>query len=489
MTTSSGRILLTGATGYVGGRLLGRLEALNLDVRCLTRRPGTLQRHMGPRTEVVTGDVLEPESIASAIEGISAAYYLVHSMGSTRNFAHLDRQAALNFAHAARRASVGKIVYLGGLGSGQELSPHLASRHEVGSILRASGIPTIELRASIVIGAGSASFETIRALVEHLPAIPAPRAIETAAQPIAIDDLVDYLVAAVMSSASESKIVEIGGADRVTYAEVMREYARQRRLRRRVIPTELITPRASSLALALVPAYGRVAAAMATSLGNATVVEQSTARNVFPVKPRGLAAAVEQALRIEDQQFAEIEWSASPALSPGARWGGTPVGRRRVSSRAMTIGGGPDEAFGWIQRLGGTTGWYGVDWFWRLRGLVDRLRGGEGFRRGRRHPEQLRVGDRVDFWRVERIEPGRTLLLAAEMKLPGRLWLQFEVHPCADRTAIRQTTIFDPGGFVGLLYWYLLYPVHHNIFGAVLRGLVHAARCEEWPEPIDRGQP
>ena len=465
------RILLTGATGYVGGHLLGRLEALNLPVRCLTRRSDALARRVDPGTEVVTGDVLEPQSIVRALEGVSAAYYLVHSMGAAPNFDELDREGALNFADAARRAGVGKIVYLGGLGSGEELSGHLASRHEVGSILRASGIPTTELRASIVIGAGSASFETIRALVEHLPAIPAPRAIETAAQPIAIDDVVEYLVAAIMSPASESRIIEIGGADRVTYAELMREYARQRRLRRRVIPTQLITPRVSRIALARVPLYGPIAASMATSLRNPTVVEESSAEDAFAVKPRGIAAAVERALRHEDDQFAEMEWSGSTALTPRPRWGGNPVGRRRVSSRAIAVRGGPDGAFARIQRLGGASGWYSVDWFWRVRGLLDRLRGGEGFRRGRRHPHDLRAGDRVDFWRVERVEQGRKLLLAAEMKLPGRLWLQFEVRPHAEETEIRQTTIFDPGGFVGLLYWYLLYPVHHTVFGALLRGI------------------
>jgi hypothetical protein len=279
-----------------------------------------------------------------------------------------------------------------------------------------------------------------------------------------------------MSPASGSKIIEIGGADRASYAELMREYARQRRLRRRVIPTELITPRVSSIVLALVPLYGRIAASMVTSLRNATVVEESSARDAFPVEPRGLAAAVERALRNEDDQFADTEWSASPALRPGLRWGGITVGRRRVSSRAMAVRGGPDEAFARIQRIGGTNGWYAVDWFWRVRGLLDRLRGGEGFRRGRRDPHDLRVGDRVDFWRVERLEKGRRLLLAAEMKLPGRLWLQFEVRPRADRVEIRQTTIFDPGGVVGLFYWYLLYPVHYRIFGAILRGLVRASR-------------
>jgi uncharacterized protein YbjT (DUF2867 family) len=473
--TRSDLILLTGASGYVGGHLLARLEELGLPVRCLTRRPDALAGRVGPGTEVVVGDVLKPASMASAMAGVGAAYYLVHSMGGTANFQELDRQAARNFAAAARRAGVAKVVYLSGLGSGDELSPHLASRHEVGSILRASGIPTIELRASIVIGAGSASFETIRALVEHLPVIPAPRAIETAAQPIAIDDVVEYLVAAVASPASRSEIVEIGGADCVTYAELMREYARQRQLRRRVLPTGLITPRVSSLALALVPLYGGIAASMATSLSNETVVRASSAHDRFPVRPHGLAAAVARALRSEDHHFADREWSALPASARRLRWGGTPIGRRRVSSQAMTVGGGPQQAFAAIQRIGGTTGWYSAAWFWRLRGLLDRLRGGEGFRRGRRDPEALRVGDRVDFWRVERLERGQKLLLAAEMKLPGRLWLQFEVHSRAGQTEINQTTIFDPHGFVGLVYWYLLYPVHHGIFGAMLRGLVRAS--------------
>ena len=213
-------------------------------------------------------------------------------------------------------------------------------------------------------------------------------------------------MAAIMSPPSESRIIEIGGADRVTYAELMREYARQRRLRRRVIPTELIRPKVSSLALARVPLYGQIAASMATSLRNATVVQESSAPDVFQVRPHGVAAAVERALRHEDHQFAEMDWGTSSALSPRSRWGGTPVGRRRVSSRAMTVQGDPDEAFARIQRIGGTTGWYSVDWFWRLRGLLDRLRGGTGFRRGRRDPHHLRVGDRVDFWRVERLRAG-----------------------------------------------------------------------------------
>ncbi len=470
------KILLTGATGYVGGHLLDRLERAGSNVRCVTRRPGALAQRKGPRTEVITGDLLDRGSLVTAMGGVRVAYYLVHSMGETADFGELDRRAAINFAAAAREAGIGRIVYLGGLGSGAGLSAHLASRHQVGEILRGSGVPTIELRASIVIGAGSASFETIRWLVEHLPAIPAPHWVDTAAQPIAIDDVVEYLVAALGFQALGSEVIEIGGPDRVTYAEVMREYARQRNLRRRVIPTVLMTPGVSRLFLgALNPGYGRVAAAMVSSLRNETVVRERKAREAFAVRPRGVAAAVELALRAEDHAFAETHWSHTLASAPRFRWGGIAVGRRIISSRSTRIRGRAEEGFALIQRLGGATGWYAADWFWRLRGLFDRLRGGQGLRRGRRDPYELQVGDAIDFWRVERLERGRRLLLVAEMKIPGRLWLQFEVESRDGGAHIRQTTIFDPAGYVGLIYWYLLYPVHHGIFGAMLRGLARAS--------------
>ncbi len=470
------RILLTGATGYVGGHLLDRLQQTQSHVRCLTRRPKALAHREGPRTEVVAGDLLDAGSLVSAMKGVRAAYYLVHSMGETADFAEFERRAATNFATVARRAGVGRIVYLGGLGSGQGLSAHLASRHQVGEILRSSGVPTIELRSSIVIGAGSASFETIRALVEHLPAIPAPHWVETQAQPIAIEDVVEYLIAALGFRGLGGDVIEIGGSDLVTYAEVMREYARQRNLRRQVIPTRLVTARVSRLFLgSLSPAYGDIAAAMVSSLRNETVVREPRAREAFSVRPRGVAAAVERALRAEDQAFAETRWSHALASSPRCRWGGIAVGRRIVSTRSTRIRGRAEEAFALIQRIGGATGWYAVDWFWSLRGLLDRVRGGEGVRRGRRDPYELRVGDAIDFWRVERLERGRELLLVAEMKIPGRLWLQFEVEPSDTDAQIHQTTIFDPAGYAGLIYWYLLYPVHHSVFGSMLRGLVRAS--------------
>ncbi len=469
--------MLTGASGYVGGRLLHRLEESGNALRCLTRRPELLRSRVTPRAEVVGGDVLDRSSLEIALRGVHTACYLVHSMGGPGDFEELDRRAALNFGEAARAAGVSQIVYLGGLGHDEHLSPHLSSRHEVGRLLRSGGVPTIELRASIVIGSGSASFETVRALVEKLPVIVAPRWVETLAQPIAIEDVIAYLLAAIEMEHPVDATYEIGGADQVTYAEVMREYARQRGLRRGVLRMPLITPRASRALLSLLtPVYGRVAAAMVDSLRNETIVTSTAAEQAFTVSRRGLAAAIERALVNEDRELAETHWS--DAL-PGGRplpWGGLPVRRHIVASRAVRVGGEPDEAFVPIQRIGGATGWYAANWFWRLRGALDRLRGGVGLRRGRRDPDDLRVGDAVDFWRVERLERGRLLRLSAEMKLPGRLWLQFEVDAVERESVVRQTTVFDPAGYVGLLYWYLLYPIHRRIFGRMLRGIQRATR-------------
>lgn len=474
---SDRRILLTGASGYVGGRLLRRLEASDRPLRCLTRRPEVLRDRVQPQTEVVEGDVLVRGSLDSALHGVHTACYLVHSMGGAGNFEELDRRAAINFAEAAAAAGVAQIVYLGGLGHDDELSTHLASRHEVGRLLRSRGVPTVELRASIVIGSGSASFETVRALVEDLPVIFAPPWVETLAQPIAIEDVVDCLLSVLEFERPVDATYEIGGADQVTYADVMREYARQRGLRRRVVRMPLITPRASRVLLGLLtPVYGRIAAAMVESLRNETIVTRPATHAALSAPRRGLGAAIERALVNEDQEFAETRWSDTMPQERPLGWGGLTFGRRLVASRVVRVGRTPDEAFAPIQRIGGTTGWYAANWFWRLRGLLDTLRGGVGLRRGRRDPDDLRAGDTVDFWRVERVESGRLLRLAAEMKIPGRLWLQFEVDSADHDSVVRQTTVFDPAGYVGLAYWYLLYPIHHRVFSRMLRGIQRAMR-------------
>lgn len=491
-TPGSKTVLLTGASGYVGGRLLRRLEAQGRHpLRCLTRRPAALAGRAAPETEIVAGDVLDPQSLASAMRGVETAYYLVHSMGASADFGELDRAAASNFAVAAKRAGVRRLVYLGGLGDDERLSSHLASRQEVGEILRSSGVPTVEFRASIVIGPGSASYEIVRALVETLPMLLAPRWVETAAQPIAIEDVVEYLVAAL--DYDGGGVVEIGGKDQVTYGEVLREYARQRGLRRRLLPLPVLTPRVSRFCLGLLtPVYGQVAGHMVDSLRNETVVRTDTAVREFPVRPRGLRDSIARALVNEDREFAETRWSdALPTLRPFG-WSGIGFGRRQVSSRATVVNSTPEHVFEPVQRIGGRTGWYAGNWFWKARGLLDTIRGGVGLRRGRRDPLDLRVGDTVDFWRVERFEPNRLLRLAAEMKIPGRLWLQFEVDPAGDGGShIRQTTVFDPAGYVGLVYWYLLCPVHELVFAGLFRGVVRAAGCRARTRlplpPIRRG--
>jgi uncharacterized protein YbjT (DUF2867 family) len=409
------------------------------------------------------------------MERVNTAYYLIHSMDTSHSFEALDRAAASNFANAARAAGVQRIIYLGGLGEGHGLSTHLASRQEVGEILRSSGVPTIEFRASIVIGSGSASYEIVRALVETLPVMVTPRWVQNGAQPIAIEDVLEYLLAA-LDTPAESAIFEIGGADRVTYAEIIREYAQQRRLRRRLLHSPYLTPWTSKFFLGLLtPVYGQVAGALVDSLRNETVVHTGAALERFKIRPRGLRESIQRALLNEDLDFAETRWSdALPADRPD-RLAGTSFGRRMVSSRAEAVAAPPAAAFEPIQRIGGRTGWYAAGWFWAIRGVLDTLRGGVGLRRGRRDRLDLRVGDTIDFWRVEKFEHPRVLRLVAEMKIPGRLWLQFEVDgDPAGGARIRQTTVFDPAGYVGLVYWYLWSPVHQLVFGRMLKGIAQA---------------
>ena len=472
-------VLITGATGYVGGRLLAKLVGAGYRVRCLARRPENLRQRVPTGVDVVAGDLLNAESLGPALAGVTAAYYLVHSMGSTGNFEEQDRRAAQNFAAAAKAAGVGRIIYLGGLGEDAgDLSPHLRSRHEVGKILRAGGVPLIEFRASVIIGSGSLSFEMIRALVERLPVMVTPRWVRVLAQPIAIDDMLAYLLAALELPGTESATFEVGGPDVVSYADLMREYARQRGVRRWMIPVPVLTPRLSSLWLGLVtPLYARVGRKLIDSIRHPTVVRDDTARRVFPIEPVGMREGIARALRNEDRDCAQTRWSdAVSATGTGRTWGGVRFGNRLVDARSVRVGVNPELAFALIRRIGGQTGWYYANWLWTLRGWMDLIAGGVGMRRGRRDPETLRVGDTVDCWRVEAMEDGRRLLLAAEMKLPGRAWLEFVVQPAlADGAVIQQTAIFDPAGFWGLAYWYGVWPLHQMVFAGMLRGMARAA--------------
>lgn len=474
-------ILLTGASGYIGGRLLPSLENQGYRVRCLARRPEILKHKAGASTEVVPGDVLDRPSLDSALRGADVAYYLVHSMSSTGSFEEADRQAAQNFSEAAKAAGVKAIIYLGGLGSDAEkLSPHLRSRHEVGDILRGSGLPLLEFRASVVIGSGSASFELVRSLVERLPIMVTPKWVKGVAQPIAIDDLLEYLIEALRLPISKYRLYEIGGADKVSYTDIMRVYGRQRGIEPLIIPVPVLTPWLSSLWLGLVtPLYARIGRAILESIVHVTVVQDNAAITTFPIRPIGIEEAVRRTLANEETHFAATRWS--DALSSSGKlpsWGGVLFGTRLVDSRTLNVEAPPAVVFKCIERIGGNTGWYAWNWLWRLRGFIDLLEGGVGLRRGRPSPTTLRVGDTVDTFRVEAIEPNRLLRLISEMHLPGRAWLEFEVTGTGSSTTIRQTAIFDPVGLTGQTYWYSLYLPHELVFRGMLRGIAQAALHE-----------
>ena len=475
------RVCLTGATGYVGGRLLGILQRDDYRVRCVARRPENLRSRVSEAAEVVRGDLLDRASLAEAMRGQDVAYYLVHSMGSSGDFAEEERQCAQNFADAAREAGIQRIIYLGGLGvDGPDPSDHLSSRRQVGDILRESGVPVIEFRASIVIGSGGVSFEMVRALVERLPVMITPRWVSVAAQPIAINDLLEYLRQAITVPLDGHRVFEIGGADVVSYGELMREYARRRGLRRVMLPVPALTPRLSSLWLGLVtPVYARVGRKLIDSLRNASVVSDAAASEAFQIRPIGVSEAIAAAMRNEDRDMAETRWS--DALSSSGKtqsWGGVRFGARLVDKRSVVVSAPPHAAFAPVKRIGGDTGWYFGNWLWRVRGFVDLLVGGVGVRRGRRHPTDVVVGDTVDWWRVENYDPGRMVRFYAEMKLPGRAWLQFEVTPAEDGqgSVIHQTAEFDPVGVGGLAYWYALWPVHAAVFRGMVRGIAKSAR-------------
>ena len=467
-------ILLTGATGYVGGRLLKILELRGFRIRCMARNPEILIPRAGQSTEVVEGNVLDLNSLKVALKGVSVAYYLVHSMGSEGSFEENDRKAAHNFGKIAKAAGVERIIYLGGLGNEEEdLSPHLSSRQEVGKILRQYSVPLLEFRASVVIGSGSLSFQLIRSLVERLPIMITPKWVQVSAQPIAIEDLIEYLEAALFVLDSGCRVYEIGGADQVSYADIMRIYGSCRNIGVRMIPVPVLSPYISSLWLGLItPLYARIGRKLIESIVHPTVVRDESALKVFKIQPMGVDDAIRRAIDNEDKEFAETRWSDS--LSSSGKmlsWFGVSFGSRLVDSRTVQLNIPPTLTFKPIQRIGGDTGWYAWNWLWRLRGFLDLLVGGVGMRRGRAHFEILRVGDTVDFWRVEEHDPNHFLRLAAEMKLPGRAWLEFEVTGDDFSSTIRQTAIFDPVGLLGLIYWYALYPLHQLVFAGMLRGI------------------
>jgi uncharacterized protein YbjT (DUF2867 family) len=475
MTTDDGQlILVTGATGYIGGRPLRELERGDYAVRCLARRPEYLPPRASSSTEVVKGDVFDLDSLRSAMKGAHAAYYFVHTLAAKGSFEENDRIAANTFAKAAREAKLQKIIYLGGLGEGQDPSRHLSSRQEVGAILRNSGVPTIEFRASVIFGSGSLSFVMVRAFVQKLALLFTTRWVHVLAQPIAIEDVVQYLIAALDLDTRESTIFEMGGADIVSYEGIMTEYARVHGLKRRIVPLPFLTPWLSSLWLALVtPLYAQIGRRLLEGVRNETTVKDRRAAKVFKIKPMGIRETIERALANKDREFAETRWSdALPERSLEQHWGGIRFGSRLLDTREAKLPCAPSLVFTQIQCIGGGYGWHRYNWLLNLRGFIDQLMGGVGHRRGRRDSKCLLPGDTVDFCRVEALEPNRLLRLHSELRAPRRAWFQYEITGTDKESTLRQTAIFDPIGLAGLLYSYGPYPLHVLDFTGTLNGIV-----------------
>ncbi|MEX0742170.1 MAG: SDR family oxidoreductase, partial [Phycisphaeraceae bacterium] len=452
-------LLLTGATGYIGGRLAKRLLEAGYDLRCVVRSARKLAARPwanDPRVAVIEGDLGDVETLTETMRGCTAAYYLVHSMQAVgAAYAEEDRRLAEAFATAAVRAGVARIIYLGGLGEiGDQLSEHLSSRRHVEQALASGKVPVTVLRAAMIIGSGSASFEILRYLVERLPIMITPRWVHTEVQPIAVRNVIHDLVACLEVPETEGQTLDIGGPDTLTYRDLMQIAAEAMGLRRRlVIPVPVLTPRLSALWIHLVtPLPYRLAGPLGEGLRNRVVCRDDRAQQLMPQHLLGVREAIDAALgKLKDSEV-ETAWSDAGALPGDAPWAG---GTEFVDERRCEISAPPDVVFQAVCRLGGSHGWYAADWLWRCRGAIDRLFGGPGLRRGRRHPQEIGVGDALDFWRVTEMDRPRRLLLHAEMKLPGEATLAFDVQPLGDAgSTLTQTARFRPRGLAWLAYWY-----------------------------------
>ena len=489
-------ILVTGATGYVGGRLAPRLLEAGYRVRCLARDPGRLRGRSwltassnsshngkGKQAEVVKGDALDKESLIAAMQGVSVAYYLIHGMQGGKLDARRDMTAARNFAEAAEEAGVKRIIYLGELVDTTDyLSPYLRARHETGYILRWNGrVPVTEFRAGMIVGSGSVLFEMIRYLSERELLFICPRWFLSMAQPIAIRDVLSYLVEALETPESEGKMIEIGGADRLTYADMLFAYAKERELKRFLIPTPFYAPRLSAYWIHMVtPIHWRIVLPLIEGLRAKLVVHDELAKKLFPqIKPLDFQTATYLALRRIRIDKVETSWSDALVTTAGDVKPYTFKVEEglMIERRQVLVDLPPDAVFRAYTGLGGDRGWLYMDWAWEVRGWLDKLVGGVGLRRGRRHPDEIHAGESLDFWRVEALEPDRLMRLRAEMKVPGDAWLQFESTPQeGDKTLLTVNAYFDVHGMTGLLYWYAMYPFHKFIFDGLTSRLASRAR-------------
>lgn len=475
-------ILVTGATGYIGSRLIPRLLLAGYRVRAMARNPAKLQGRAwakAPGVEIVVADIFDPISLGEAARGCRAAYYLVHSMDPhSGDFSAADRLGAENMVTAAAAAGLERIIYLGGLGEpGDRLSRHLVSRGEVAEILCSGPVPVTVLRAAMIIGSGSASFEILRYLVDRLPVIVTPKWVNTPCQPIGVRNVLYYLVGCLALAETAGQTYDIGAPEVLSYRQLMTLYAEEAGLPpRRVIPVPVLTPRLSSYWIHLVtPLPAALARPLAEGLRNPVICKDTRLRELIPQELFDCRTAIRLALERLRQQEVESSWMDAGALPP-AEWslpddpawaGGTLYEDGRVVELAASV----EETWQAVLRIGGSTGWYYADWLWRLRGTMDRLMGGVGLDRGRRDAGRLRIGDALDFWRVVQIEAPRRLLLVAEMKVPGAAVLEFSLQPTAKGTELRQMARFLPHGLLGILYWWGVTPLHGLVFSGMLRGI------------------
>ena len=471
------KILVTGASGYIGGRLIPRLVAGGHAVTCLVRNPEKLKFNKWENVEVRQADLLDPTSLRPVMNGVEVAYYLVHSMADgVRGYIERDHLAAEQFGSAAREAGVQRIIYLGGLGEpDKSISPHLEARQRVGDILRGSGVPVTEFRAAIVIGSGSMSFEMIRYLTERLPILPTPGWIKTLCQPIAIENILDYLTLSLSEPRSSGAIYEIGGPDVLTYEDIIRGYAVARSLKRKLIIMPFLTlPMLAFGANVLTPLPAPYLRILIEGLRSEVVVRDLHAQQVFKVNLIPYQQAVLEALERTGHGEVESYWAgAADGLAAGLQPGWT----RKVSEgmfieqRRLETEAAPEAVYATFAGMGGKQGWYYGEWLWQFRGLLDRLAGGVGMRRGRQSNDaEIQRGEVLDGYRVEAVDRGRLMRLRNEMKAPGHAWMQFEVlRSSTGKTLYIQTAFFEPHGVLGLMYWYGLFPFHQLIFNGMAR--------------------
>ena len=491
-------VLVTGATGYVGNRLVPRLLEAGYKVRACGRSMDKLKSKpwsTHPNVELVTADFFDLESVKKSVSGCFAAYYLVHSMNSTtRDFAEADRKAANNMVAASEQFKLEQIIYLGGLGEDDEhLSKHLKSRAEVANLLKQGAVPVTVLRAAMIIGSGSVSFEILRYLVERLPVMITPRWVTTPNQPIAIRNVLNYLIGCLGNSRTLNETFDIGGEEILTYKDLMLTYAREAGLPlRKIISVPVFTPRLSSLWIHLVtPVPSYLARPLAEGLKTPVVCKDNRIKDIIPQDLWNCETAIRTALNKTQHYEVESHWTDAGLIrhpewvgSDEPHWAGGTVynDSRRVLMRAQ-----PEDVWKPLVRLGGTTGWYYGNWLWRLRGLMDRLVGGVGLKRGRRHPYELAPGDALDFWRVLLVKPDERLVLVAEMKLPGQAVLEFRLNKIDEQTTeVLQIARYLPKGLMGMMYWYAVMPLHGFVFNGMLRGIAEASGKEtiEGPSPL-----